>query len=298
MTPEGDSLNLDGDSRKKVIGFPVIALPFDTQVAVISDWAKSWKSKFVCIANVHMLVEAYRDPNFALILENSDLVTPDGMPLVWMLRLMGVVNQDRVAGLDVLLALCKQASAEKISVFFLGSDASTLEKMRVRLEQDFPDLIIAGMEPLPFRPMSEAEDQAVVHSLNESKCGLVFVSLGCPKQEIWMAQHKGRVQAVMVGLGGAFPVYAGIYKRAPQFVRSLGLEWLYRLIQEPRRLWNRYISTIPIFLWLAFQQIVTSSINLRTDAKNRNVKNRNAKNRDIRQSVTSSANSNRDTTSA
>lgn len=270
-------------SSKEIIGFPVTALPFDTQIALILNWAKTWSSRFVCIANVHMLVEAYRDPNFALVLENSDLVTPDGMPLVWMLRLMGVSNQDRVAGLDVLLALCRQASREKISTFFLGSDASTLAQVRQKLEQDFPNLIIAGMEPLPFRPMSEEEDRAVVHKLNESKCGLVFVCLGCPKQEIWMAQHKGRVQAVMIGLGGAFPVYAGIHKRAPEFVRSLGLEWLYRLLQEPRRLWKRYSSTIPVFLWLAFKQIITSLI---------------SSNRSGKRIITSSTNSNEDARSA
>lgn len=244
--------------EKRVIGLPVTALPLAEQVTTILNWAKSWSSRYVCIANVHMLIEGYRDSNFALVLENSDLVTPDGMPLVWMLQLMGVRNQDRVAGLDVLMALCRQASEEGISVFFLGSDAPTHEKVKVRLEQDFPDLTISGMEPLPFRPMSAEEDIALVHRINLSRCGIVFVALGCPKQEIWMSQHKNQVQAVMVGIGGAFPVYAGIHKRAPQFVRSLGFEWLYRLVQEPRRLWRRYAITIPIFLWLGFKQLLTS----------------------------------------
>ncbi|PSB14308.1 glycosyltransferase [Phormidesmis priestleyi ULC007] len=243
---------------KNVIGLPVTAFTFDDQISLILKWAKCLVSRVVCIANVHMLVEAYRDPEFAPVLQNADLVTPDGMPLVWMLRLMGAPNQDRVAGLDVLLALCERASTENISIFFLGSQSSILEKMRSQLEQDFPNLQISGMEPLPFRPLSENEDKAVVQKLNESGCGLVFVSLGCPKQEIWMSKHKDQVQAVMIGLGGAFPVYAGIHKRAPQVIRSLGLEWLYRLVQEPRRLWSRYSSTIPIFIWLACKQLVTS----------------------------------------
>ncbi|MCY7278346.1 MAG: WecB/TagA/CpsF family glycosyltransferase [Phormidesmis sp. CAN_BIN44] len=242
---------------KNVIGLPVTALTFDDQIALILKWARCLTSKVVCIANVHMLVEAYRDPGFTPVLQNADLVTPDGMPLVWMLRSMGSPNQDRVAGLDVLQELCGQASIENISVFFLGSQASILEKMRSQLEQDFPNLQIAGMEPLPFRPLSQDEDRAVVQRLNESGCGLVFVSLGCPKQEIWMSKHKDQVRAVMIGLGGAFPVYAGIHKRAPQVIRSLGLEWLYRLAQEPHRLWCRYCSTIPIFIWLACKQLVT-----------------------------------------
>lgn len=244
---------------KDVIGLPVTALPFDDQISLILKWAKCSISKVVCIANVHMLVEASQDPEFASVLQNADLVTPDGMPLVWMLRLMGASNQDRVAGLDVLSVLCKQASTENISVFFLGSQASILEKMRSRLQRDFPNLQIAGMEPLPFRPLSEDEDRVLVQTLNESGCGLVFISLGCPKQEFWMSKHKDRVRAVMIGLGGAFPVYAGIQKRASQAVRSLGLEWFYRLLQEPYRLWGRYRTTIPIFIWLACKQLATSN---------------------------------------
>lgn len=248
---------------KQIIGLPVTALPFNNQIALTLRWAQSSVSKVVCIANVHMLVEAYRDPEFASVLQNADLVTPDGMPLVWMLRLMGASKQNRVAGLDVLLALCEQASKQNISIFFLGSQTHILEKMRAKLERDFPNLQIAGMESLPFRPLSEDEDRAVVQRLNESGCGFVFVSLGCPKQEVWMSKHKDQVQAVMLGLGGAFPVYAGIHKRAPQLLRSIGFEWLYRLVQEPRRLWNRYRSTIPIFIWLAIRQLL---IGYRTDS--------------------------------
>jgi N-acetylglucosaminyldiphosphoundecaprenol N-acetyl-beta-D-mannosaminyltransferase len=244
---------------QSVIGFSVTALPFDAQISLMMEWAKSCASKVVCIANVHMLVEAYRDPNFATVLGRADLVAPDGMPLVWMLRLMGVADQDRVAGLDVFLALCKRAIQEDVSIFFLGSHSAILEKIRVRLEKEFPNLKVAGMEPLPFRPLNQWEDQAVIQKLNDSGAGLVFVSLGCPKQETWMAEHKERVHAVMIGLGGAFPVYAGIHKRAPRLVRSLGFEWLYRLAQEPRRLWGRYSTTIPIFIWLALRQLLTSS---------------------------------------
>ncbi|WP_421658258.1 WecB/TagA/CpsF family glycosyltransferase [Leptothermofonsia sp. ETS-13] len=244
---------------RSVIGFSVTALPFDAQISLIFQWAKDCLSKVVCIANVHMLVEAYRDPNFAAVLRRADLVTPDGMPLVWMLRLLGVSNQDRVAGLDVFSALCERATKENVSIFFLGSHSAILEKMRARLEKEFPNLKIAGMEPLPFRPLNKWEDQAIIERLNDSGAGLVFLSLGCPKQEAWMAEHKDRVQAVMVGLGGAFPVYAGIHKRAPRLVRSLGFEWLYRLAQEPRRLWGRYSTTIPIFIWLALKQLLTSA---------------------------------------
>jgi N-acetylglucosaminyldiphosphoundecaprenol N-acetyl-beta-D-mannosaminyltransferase len=241
-----------------VIGFPIAALPFDDQLNVILQWAKSGLSKIVCIANVHMLIEAHRNPHFAAVLEAADLITPDGMPLVWMLRFLGVSRQERVAGPDVLMSLCRAAPGAGISLFFLGSQPSILEKMRNRLEQEFPDLAIAGMEPLPFRPMLAQEDAEIVQKLNASGAGIVLVSLGCPKQERWMAEHQDKVNMVMIGLGGAFPVFAGIHRRAPVLIQKLGLEWFYRLVQEPNRLWKRYADTIPVFIWLAIKQILTS----------------------------------------
>ncbi len=239
-----------------IIGSPVHALRFDAQIALMLQWAKERLSKAVCIANVHMLVEAHHNPAFAAVLQKADLVTPDGMPLVWMLRCLGAPEQDRVAGLDVLLALCQQAPAHDIKVFFLGSEPSVLARIQARLEREFPQLQVAGMEPLPFRPLTPQEDEAIVAQINASGAGVVLVCLGCPKQEFWIAQHKERIQAVMVGLGGAFPVYAGLHKRAPGLIRSSGFEWLYRLVQEPRRLWSRYSSTIPPFLWLSCKQLL------------------------------------------
>jgi N-acetylglucosaminyldiphosphoundecaprenol N-acetyl-beta-D-mannosaminyltransferase len=132
--------------------------------------------------------------------------------------------------------------------------------MRQRLEREYPDLRIAGMEPLPFKSLSEisqAEDRELIEKINRSGAGLVFVCLGCPKQEYWMIEHRNKIQAVMLGLGAVFPLYAGLHKRAPQYIRESGLEWLYRLIQEPRRLWRRYGKTIPPFMWLALQQLLT-----------------------------------------
>lgn len=242
---------------RSIIGFPITALPFDKQISLILQWAKARASKVVCVANVHMLIEAYRNADFAHVLRMADIATPDGMPLVWMLKLLGAAQQDRVAGIDILLALAQQAPAENVSLFFLGSQDTILEKMRQRLESDFPDLKISGMEPLPFRPLTAAEDAAIVRTINDSGAGIVFVALGCPKQEAWMTQHRNQIQAVMIGLGGAFPVYAGVHRRAPKLIRMAGFEWLYRLAQEPRRLWKRYSSTIPIFIWLAIKQLLT-----------------------------------------
>ena len=243
-----------------VIGSSVTALTFDAQIEKMLEWGSSHQSKVVCVANVHMLIEAYCHPELSNVLKSADLVTPDGMPLVWMLRLMGAREQNRVAGMDILFSLCHLAPKRNISVFFLGSEASILEKMRKKLEQKFPNLKIAGMEPLPFRPLTAAEDEAIIQKINESGASLVLVSLGCPKQEYWMNQHKGKIQAVMIGLGGVFPVLAGVHKRAPLWIRQSGLEWLYRLIQEPRRLWKRYSTTNTLFIWLALKQLLTSNL--------------------------------------
>lgn len=244
---------------QKVLDFPITALRFDDQIQTILRWAIARESKAVCVANVHMLMEAHWHPEFANVLHNADLVTPDGMPLVWMMRQMGARYQDRVAGMDLFLALCGQAQSQNVSVFFVGSQTEILSRMRERLQQEFPQLKIAAMEPLPFRPLTETEDEALINKINSSGAGVVWVSLGCPKQEKWMAQHQEKIQAVMIGVGGVFPVYAGIQKRAPRLVRDLGLEWLYRWVQEPRRLWRRYGTTIPPFIWLATKQLLSSS---------------------------------------
>lgn len=261
-----DSLELEFKSSEvsqsvvNVIGSPVTASRFDAQIEMMLEWASSYKSKVVCVANVHMLTEAYWHPELSHVLKSADIVTPDGMPLVWMMRLMGARDQNRVAGMDILWSLCQLAPQRNLKIFFLGSQTTILEKMRTKLEQEFPDLEIAGMEPLPFRPMTPAEDEAIIQKIHESGAHLVLVSLGCPKQEYWMHQHKGKIQAVMIGLGGVFPVVAGIHKRAPGWIRNLGLEWFYRLIQEPRRLWRRYGKTIPPFLWLALKQLLTTKL--------------------------------------
>jgi N-acetylglucosaminyldiphosphoundecaprenol N-acetyl-beta-D-mannosaminyltransferase len=245
-------------SAKTLIGLPVTALPFSEQMSLVLKWAHRRESRVVCVANVHMLIEAHRDAVMNRILRNADLVTPDGMPLVWMLRLLGAKDQDRVAGVDILVETCTRAAEAGINVYFLGSDNMTLQKLRHRLSREIPMLQIAGSDTLPFfRDFSEiVEDQARIRAINDSGAGIVFVSLGCPKQERWMHRHKDKINAVMIGLGGAFPVYAGLQQRAPKWVRVSGLEWMYRLIQEPRRLWKRYATTIPSFVWLAIGQLL------------------------------------------
>lgn len=263
MTPDSPMITEGRITTQEVIGFSITALAFEAQIELMLKWASKRLSKIVCVANVHMLMEGRTNPAMDFVLNNADLVTPDGMPLVWAMQLLRGSRQDRVAGMDILLSLCQQSAAYNTSIFFLGSEPKILQGMRERLHQEFPDLCIAGMEPLPFRPLTREDNDAIVHQINSSGAGIVLVSLGCPKQELWMAQHKDKIHAVMIGLGGAFPVYAGVHRWAPLWVRQSGLEWLFRLLQEPRRLWKRYGRTIPPFIYLASQQVLTSWLGLR-----------------------------------
>jgi N-acetylglucosaminyldiphosphoundecaprenol N-acetyl-beta-D-mannosaminyltransferase len=250
---------------QQILNVPIAALTFAEQMQVILDWASSRQSKMVCVANVHMLMEAHWRPKFARVLADADLRTPDGMPLVWMMKLLGVGKAERVAGMDIFQSLCQKAQKNDLSVFFVGSEPEILDEMRDRLHREFPNLHIAGMVPLPFEPLPIAVDRDLVQAIENSGARLVFVSLGCPKQEYWMHQHKGKIKAVTIGLGGVFPIYAGLQSRAPGWMRWAGLEWAYRLLQEPKRLWWRYFRTIPPFLWLAFCQL--TGLSQKTDSK-------------------------------
>lgn len=247
-----------------VTDVPVTALSLDQQVATMVRWGQQRLSKVVCVANVHMLMESRNDLHLRSILEQADLVTPDGMPLVWMMQLLGQPMQDRVAGMDIFEQVCKQCEQQNVSIYLIGSTQAVLDKMEQRISEDFPGLKIAGIESPPFRKLSKAENDETAERINQSGAGVTFVSLGCPKQEKWMALHAGSIHSVMVGVGAVFPVYAKVMQHAPKWVRQSGLEWLYRWSQEPRRLSNRYLSTIPPFIYLALKQIGAEkfSINL------------------------------------
>lgn len=242
--------------KVNVVGSLITALTFEEQILLMIDWASRRLSKVTFVANVHMLMEAYWNQRFQNFLNKADLVTPDGMPLVWMMRCLGFTQQDRVAGMEIFLALCQQASERDISICLVGSTPEILSSVCTQLSKDFPSLKVNDPEPLPFRPLTEMEDKLLVERINSNGAGIVFVALGCPKQENWMSEHKNRINAVMVGVGGVFAVYAGLQKWAPKWCRDFGLEWLYRLVQEPKRLWKRYVTTIPPFIWLSLKQLI------------------------------------------
>jgi N-acetylglucosaminyldiphosphoundecaprenol N-acetyl-beta-D-mannosaminyltransferase len=254
--------------KKELLTVPVTCLPFEEQVMLMLRWAKMRVSKVVCLANVHMLMEAYWNPSFKKVLQQADLVTPDGKPLVLMLRRLGDFSQNQVAGMDVFINLCDLAEQTGVKVFFLGSTHDILDKIRQRLDREYPLLKVAGMRSIPFIPLdkiADSKDTELIEEINQSGAGIVFVCLGCPKQETWMSQYQGSIKGVMIGVGAVFAMYAGIKPRAPHWLKQLGLEWLYRLLQEPRRLWHRYGSTIPPFVYLAIKELAIAKLRSKLD---------------------------------
>ena len=247
---------------KELLDTPVTCLSFEEQIMLMLRWAKARTSKVVCLANVHMLMEAYWNPTFSKVLHHADLVTSDGKPLVLMLRLLGIKHQNQVAGMDVFLNLCDLAEQTGVKVYFLGSTEKVLHEIEKKLSKEYPILQVAGMKSIPYVATKDLIenpdlDRDLVAEINQSGAGIVFVCLGCPKQEIWMSRYQGSIKGVMVGVGAVFSMYAGINPRAPHWIQRAGLEWLFRLMQEPRRLWRRYGSTIPPFLYLAVRQLIT-----------------------------------------
>lgn len=222
----------------------------------IIQTAKSSKSAYACLANVHMLIEAERNVSFQHELDNASLLLPDGKPLGWALRLLYGIKQERVAGMDLLPDLLREASDKKLPVFFYGGTQEMLDATKQFLEKKYPALPLAGFYSPPFRKLNEAEDTDVVNRINSSGAHIVFVVLGCPKQETWMGHMKGHINAYMVGVGGALPVLVGDQKRAPEWMQRNGLEWLFRLGQEPQRLFKRYAVTNMWFLYLLVTKYV------------------------------------------
>jgi N-acetylglucosaminyldiphosphoundecaprenol N-acetyl-beta-D-mannosaminyltransferase len=235
--------------QKELISININTGPYKHFVREVVEMAGK-ESSYTCIANVHMLVEAYSNASFAHVVNNADMITPDGMPLTWGLKLLHGVSQDRVAGMDLLPDILREAEEKEIPVYFYGGAEKMLGAIREMLPVKHPRLKIAGMFSPPFRELSATEIELTAQFINNSGARIVLVILGCPKQEKWMAMMKNKINATMVGVGGALPVLLGIQKRAPRWMQRAGLEWLFRLLQEPRRLFKRYAVTNSIFLFL------------------------------------------------
>ena len=255
------NLNINPRTTSKVLSTSIDVIGWDGALSKISAWANNRESRYVCICNVHSVVTATQDAAFGAVLQNADMATPDGAPVAWMIRKLGITQQQRINGPDLMWKYCElsQNKASTLSesdggMFFYGSSEATLATLQSKLLANFPNLKIAGAISPPFRALTPAEDTEIVAQINNSGASIVWVSLGCPKQELWMAAHRGSINAVMIGVGAAFDYHAGTIKRAPKWMQNNGLEWFYRLVSEPRRLWKRYLVTNTLFVIGALRQ--------------------------------------------
>jgi len=220
----------------------------------VLEWSAERVGRYVCLANVHMAMEAFDDPAFRAIVERADLVLPDGMPLVWAQRLLGHGEASRVFGPDLMERVLERAAALGVPVGFYGGSPELLQKLREVASVRWPRLRIAAAIAPPFRALTPEEDLEHTRAIDGSGARVLFVGIGCPRQEQWMSQHVGRVSCPMLGVGQAFDLVTGVKRNPPRWMHDAGLGWVYRLVHEPRRLWRRYAANNPRFLFLFLAQ--------------------------------------------
>lgn len=242
-------------SSRQILGVRVAATSYADATQRILHWASGSEARYVCVANVHMTMEAIDDGGFRELVNGADLVVPDGMPLVWALRRLGLSSASRVYGPTLTLHLCRAAAAAGVPIGLYGGRPEGMARLRANLEAWFPGLRVAYAEAPPFRPLSEAEDAATVDAIVASGARVLLVGLGCPKQERWMLAHRDRLPLVQVGVGAAFDFHAGLVRQAPPWLQGAGLEWAFRLAMEPRRLARRYLRQNPRFVLRLTRQL-------------------------------------------
>ncbi len=241
--------------RVNILGVGVSAVHMAAVLEVIEGWISRGEAHYVCVTSVHGVMESHRDESLRQIHNSAGLVTPDGMPLVWLSHLKGFRQVERVYGPDLMLALCQRSVLRGYRHYLYGGAVGVPEQLAAALRQRFPGLQIVGTCSPPFRPLTAEQDEQIVSAINAAGADIVWVGLSTPKQERWMAAHVGRVAApVLIGVGAAFDFLAGRKKQAPSWMQRSGLEWLFRLWTEPRRLWRRYLTSIPPFVLLSALQ--------------------------------------------
>jgi N-acetylglucosaminyldiphosphoundecaprenol N-acetyl-beta-D-mannosaminyltransferase len=226
-------------------------------LAVIGGWIEDRSPHYVCVRDVHGIVRSQHDEELRRIHNRAGLVTPDGMPLVWLCRSRGHRRVERVYGPDLLLAACEASLGRGWRHFLYGGAEGIAGRLASRLRERFPGLAIVGTYTPPFRPLTAEEDREVIEQIERSHADIVWVGLSTPKQEEWMAVHVERVAApVLIGVGAAFDFHSGLKKQAPKWVQGSGMEWFFRLVTEPRRLAKRYLINNPTFLALVAGQLL------------------------------------------
>lgn len=252
----------------RILGVNVAVTNMTDMVNLITGHVEELKGEFICLSNVHTTVMAYESEEYRKIQNSAFIALPDGSPLAFVQRLRGYKEAEQVSGPDLMPALWKATENTEISHYFYGSSEETIKALRENLKKKYPGLKIAGMEAPPFRPLTEQEDEEAVRRINESGASILWVGLGAPKQEEWMYRHRGRINCLMFGVGAGFDFHAGTVKRAPLWMRNHYLEWLYRLTQDPKRLWKRYVKTNGKFVLLSVKDAFVWKKYTEKDKKN------------------------------
>jgi N-acetylglucosaminyldiphosphoundecaprenol N-acetyl-beta-D-mannosaminyltransferase len=243
-------------ASRYILGMRVDATSYDDASQRVVHWAREGRSAYVCVATVHMTMETFDSMAFRQVVNGADLVTPDGRPLVWALRSLGVKGTSQVRGTDLTTHVAKLAARESVPIGLYGGTPELLDVFVRVLKTHYPEVRVVCRIAPPFRPLTPEEDEAVIREIITSGARVLFVGIGCPKQEIWMAAHKGRIPAVMLGVGAAFDFHTGRVPQAPRWMQVAGLEWVFRLLIEPRRLWRRYAKHNPRFVGLFLMQLL------------------------------------------
>jgi N-acetylglucosaminyldiphosphoundecaprenol N-acetyl-beta-D-mannosaminyltransferase len=244
----------DQHARQNILGVMVSAINLSSAVSLIQYWIRKRASVYVCVTPAHGIMDCYRQPELRTTFNQSGMTTPDGMAVVWLLKIYGHQQVDRVYGPDLVEAACCAGLELGWRHFFYGGAPSVAEELEARLEERHPGLVVAGTYCPPFRALTHEEEEEVVDLIRAAEPDIVWVGISTPKQEQWMAAMHRRVGApVMVGVGAAFDFLSGVKPQAPRWVQRSGLEWLFRLLSEPGRLWRRYIQ-YPKFVILAAAQ--------------------------------------------
>jgi N-acetylglucosaminyldiphosphoundecaprenol N-acetyl-beta-D-mannosaminyltransferase len=248
-----------------VLGIPIAITDYDRALNWIDEMVAAGQPGYVCVSNVHAVMASEEDPELRTALLGSSLNVPDGMPLIWALNLLGHPLRDRVYGPELMARACARAARSGQSFYLYGGrNQGALVQLALNLRTRFPGLRIVGGYSPPHRALTADEEASVAEAINDSGADVVWVGIGVPKQEKWMAAMRDQLQApVLIGVGAAFDFHSGLVPQAPAFLQDIGLEWAYRLMREPRRLWRRYLRYNPRFIWALGRQLLARRLRSR-----------------------------------
>ncbi len=247
---------MDDHKRFDILGVRVSAIDLAQACAIIDGFIAHKKKAYVCVAPVSTIISCQEDKEYCRVVNEADMVTPDGMPVVWFARMKGHRNVGRTYGPDLMLAMCEEGLAKGYKHYFYGGMEESSRRLEERLRAQFPGIVVAGRQAPPFRDLSPREEQEAIEKINQAEPDILWIGLGSPKQDFWMGRNRGKLNAsILIGVGAAFDFLSGKKPQAPRWMQRSGLEWLFRLCCEPRRLWRRYLIGNTKFIYLVIKDI-------------------------------------------